>query len=281
VATGRGQSGTTASNSIYSTNAGQSWTAGGAMANISNVSPFSLRAGAHNGSMIAAAGATSCWLTVDQGLTWSTFARGISFGCQVLESGNGLFVYLDNAAANVYSSANGQATLTTNTAPATLGRAWWNPNRSLWLCFENGGTRSWTTPDLVTYTAGPAMPRDSGLISPYGISQNGSNIILVYADAVSNNATYSLDDGVTFSASATFPGGVTQSRSVVHGNGMAICTVAIGSAILVTNDKGATWALGNANTATKTWNLGYDGTNGWLAAGASGSDDTILNVGVC
>jgi hypothetical protein len=280
VATGRGQSGVTPSNSIYSTNAGQSWTAGGTIPNTSGNAPFSLRTGAHNGWMVAFGNNVTGIVTKDQGLTWSLFTTGFNSFCQSVESGNGLFVFLSSTAAFSYSSPTGLTTVA-NATPAKLGRCWWNPNRSLWLGFENGGTRSWTSPDLVTWTAGPTMPYDSSQIPVYGISQSGSNIVIVYNGATSQNGAYSLDDGVTFSACAAFPGGAEQSYSVVHGNGIVLCTIALGGALMVSRDKGATWSAANSNTATKTWILGYDGTNGWLAAGTSGSDDTILNVGLC
>lgn len=280
ITTGHGQAGATPSNSMTSIDGGHTWLAAGSMPNIFNSTPFSLRAGAHNGWAIAYGGSGLCWVTRDQGATWFAFSPGASFACICIDSGNGKFVYMDNAATVVYISASGAAVITFAT-PAKFSRCWWIASRGVWLCLENGGTHSWTTADFITFTAGPTMPFDSATVTPYGISQLGSNIVIVYNDAVSVKASYSTDNGLTFTASASFAGGSQQSYSVVHGNGVVLCTIAIGSTVQVSVDGGATWAAAGANTTVHTWILAFDSVAGFFAIGAGTVIDTIGNIGTC
>lgn len=282
IATGRGRGGATATKTAISLDGGNTWGAGGTIPNVSTVTPFSLRYAPHNGWLVACGNSVSFCLSRDQGASWSVVNPGIGFTATCVEVGNNSIVFVDASAAFTYVSASGAGVIQ-NATPAILSRCWWSPTIGKWIGFESAGTRTWTSPDLRTWTLGGAMTRNGNAIKHWCISQKGANICCVFLDPTIHVSMNSFDGGLTWADSATWAGGTSsqQGYSVAHGNGIVLGTLALGSLVLASPDGGLNWILANSNTMVKTWILGYDGANGWLAVGDAGSDDTVANVGVC
>lgn len=277
VATGRGQAGATPTNTIFSIDKGATWSVGGLITNAGNTTPSPVRSDGVLRLVGYMAFFSSC-VSTDAGVSWTVTTPGVAFAINGLRFGNGLFVYV-GVTANTYASATGLA-VTQRATPAIFQDVWWNPNTSLWIGFEASGVRTWTSPDLGTWTIGGNMPRNGSSFSAVdNIAQNGATIIVSYGDgtpvmmiSTDNGATWG-DTGVT--------AGQTVVNSLLYANGQFMAQMSLAGRV-ITSPIGMVWALSaNTLTATKNWHVVYDGINTYIAVGGSGADDTVTNQGLC
>lgn len=277
IATGHGRGGGLPVLTAVSTDNGQTWSAAGTMPDpgAGGFTPFAVCYG--NGLLVAYCASALAWYSSDQGATWTQTSPGAAFGCNDLKFGNGLFVFAGTTAFT-YSSSTGQS-VTARATPAIFGTIQWIAAASWWLAFEAGGTRVYTSPDLVTWTLRGAFPYTVA-VTTNNVAQNGLIVVAGQNDG-SASCPYSTDGGVTWNLSSALPG--TSIQDVIYGNGMFLAIRALGGIVMLSTDNGQTWINsphGNLTT-TKSWILGYDGVNNWLAVGAAASADTVANLGIC
>lgn len=264
---------------MISLDKGQTWAAGGPIANVGNASPQFLRFG--NDIFLCVIGGAATPVSTDAGVTWTNHG-GTGFDPASLWFGNDLFVVASEGSAVVKSTVDGNV-WASHTVPAILSQCFWDDARTRWLALESGGVRSWTSPDLDTWTLRGDMPYVGGPISGGNVAQaligpNAGTIVCGYNDGT-DTTSYTDDGGATWGVSN--PLVTNQVSYMLSGNGIFIAVKSLSGLTEVSSDGGRTWVAGNSLTANKTWLLAYNGRNNYAAVGDSGSADTIANVGDC
>lgn len=277
IATGHGQSGTTPTNTIISTDNGNTWSVGSTIPNFANNTPIELRYG--NGILLEMMGPRLARST-DNGATWASgVGSGLSNNAGLI-FGNGIFVRFGQTAGptnSTVSSPDG-ITETVNGTPAQFVTMFWTG--LLWLGFELAGTRIWSSPDLITWTLRGNISGAAFAGSDDTIDMNPTSGAIVYLSH-DTHAIVSTDGGLTWArGSGTLPD--NSPFCMKFGNGAFLCLSSLGGAVYSSFDDGQTWALTSRNLpSTKSWQVRWDGNNTWVGAGGSGSNDTQVAQGIC
>jgi hypothetical protein len=254
VATGRGQAGSTPTNTMKTTDGGQTWAAAGTIPNYGNNTPLNLKYNPVSGRLTAWMGFGRTH-SDDLGATW--------------------------AAAVVPPATQFSECLTPT---GTIAKIFYDTTNQRFLLFEKGGVRTWTTTDFVTFTQRGNLPRDGYTLTDAAgltlVAQNGNNIVVAYADGgVAQVCSYTFNGGLTWADSAHLP--YNALVNIIFGEGCFFTNANAGGHSNISIDGGQTWsATGTDLTVTKTWFIGFTPPNKFLAVGG-GPTDNIANFGLC
>lgn len=195
-----------------------------------------------------------------------------------LAFGNGLFVICDNGAAQVCATPNGATLFTVHATPVKFAGIVWDSSRNLWFGVEAGGVTSWSSPDLIAWTAKGILPAQGNSI------QVGAGTLVAPRTFNAAFVNVSVDGGVTWT-NQPIPFATILQKSGLHYQNGAWLAVQDGGFVSASVDA-LTWAATPSQITSQgaiPWRFVAGGATGltYVAVPVKGGGSTVGAIGLC
>jgi hypothetical protein len=265
-------SGATTTN--ISTN-GTTWSSGGALPTSATWTDIQYGA-ADNIWVAVASGGTTAASSVD-GSSWALQALPVSGTWVKVAYGNGRFVTIASGSTNTAYSDNGTTWFSGGALPTSTTWSSVTYGNGYFVAVATGGTATAVSVNGTSWALGGVLPSSTTWSSvAYG---NGRFVATAGTGGASTAAAYSLDLGVTWTAS-TLPSSTTWAR-LAYGQGVFF-VVASGGTSAASSPDGVTWTARTLATSTNWTDTVFGSISGapkWVAVASGTTTGQAIDLG--